>query len=131
MGKWWLTWSRVGSLAVLLAVLTVVAGCAEQPATSGPANSDGAPGAAQRVEVHYAGGAVQGGVQRVSVQRGSAVALVVSSDVADEVHLHTYDRKVDVPAGGTATLNFTADQSGVFEAELESKGIQLVQFEVH
>jgi len=69
-------------------------------------------------------------VSRVPIQVGSSVALVVSSDVADEVHLHGYDRKVDVVAGGTATLEFVADQAGVFEAELESRGIQLVQLEV-
>jgi heme/copper-type cytochrome/quinol oxidase subunit 2 len=73
---------------------------------------------------------VQGGVSRVPVHLGSSVALVVSSDVADEVHLHGYNRKVDVPAGGTATLEFVADQAGVFEAELESRGTQLVQLEV-
>ncbi|MDT7624734.1 MAG: hypothetical protein QOF99_5635 [Pseudonocardiales bacterium] len=85
---------------------------------------------AQRVEVHYAKGAVQGGVSRVPVRLGSPVTLVVTSDVADEVHLHGYDRKVDVPAGGTASIDFVADQAGVFEAELESRGTQLVQLEV-
>jgi len=80
--------------------------------------------------VHFAGGVVQGGVSRVPIHVGSSVALVVSSDVGDEVHLHGYDRKVDVPAGGRATLEFVADQAGVFEAELESRGIQLVQLEV-
>ena len=73
---------------------------------------------------------VQGGVSRVPIRLGSSVALVVGSDVGDEVHLHGYDRKVDVPAGGTATLEFVADQAGVFEAELQSRGIQLVQLEV-
>ena len=32
---------------------------------------------------------------------------MVTSSVADEVHLHGYD-KVDVRANGTATLTFTA-----------------------
>ncbi|WP_051343082.1 hypothetical protein [Pseudonocardia spinosispora] len=105
-------------------VFLLLGGCADQRSNAV------APAGTQRVEVHYSAGEVQGGVQRVRVQRGGVVELVVSSDVADEVHLHTYDRKVDVPAGGSATLNFTADQSGVFEAELESRGVQLVQFEV-
>jgi hypothetical protein len=84
----------------------------------------------RRVEVKFARGVVEGGVSRVPIHLGDPVALVVSSDVGDEVHLHGYDRKVDVPAGGTATLQFVADQAGVFEAELESRGIQLVQLEV-
>jgi transposase-like protein len=61
---------------------------------------------------------------------GSPVDLVVTTDVADEVHLHGYDRRADVASGGTATITFVADRSGVFEAELESRGAQLVQMEV-
>jgi len=82
------------------------------------------------VEVHFAGGTVQGGVNRVPVRLGSSVALVVTSDVADEVHLHGYDRKSDVAPGGTTTIEFVADHAGVFEAEMESRGIQLVQLEI-
>lgn len=122
---------RSGLPAVLTALvagavltLALVSGCAHA-AAPGPH-----PGLPQRVDVHYARGTVQGGVGRVPVSLGSSVALVVSSDVADEVHLHGYDRKADVPAGGTTTIAFVADHAGVFEAELESRGAQLVQFEV-
>ena len=135
----------LSAIALGVAGIATVAGCAHPAApatsatsaapaaTSGPAASSGPAGTsvpAQRVEVHYAKGAVQGGVSRVPVRLGSPVTLVVTSDVADEVHLHGYDRKVDVPAGGTASLDFVADQTGVFEAELESRGTQLVQLEV-
>jgi hypothetical protein len=122
---------RGGLSAIVLgvAVIATATGCAHPaaPATSEPAGTS-AP--AQRVEVHYANGAVQGGVSRVPVRLGSPVTLVVTSDIADEVHLHGYDRKVDVPAGGVASLDFVANQAGVFEAELESRGTQLVQLEV-
>lgn len=37
-----------------------------------------------------------------------------TSAVADEVHLHGHDEKVDVPANGTATLTFTATIPGIF-----------------
>lgn len=129
-------WGGLSAIALGVAVIATVAGCAHPAApavTSGPAASSGPAGTsvpAQRVEVHYAKGAVQGGVSRVPVRLGSPVTLVVTSDIADEVHLHGYDRKVDVPAGGTASLDFVADQAGVFEAELESRGTQLVQLEV-
>jgi hypothetical protein len=83
-----------------------------------------------RIEVLVMGGAVAGGVQRFPVARGKTVELVVSSDVADEVHLHGYDRKVDVPAGGKATLSFVADVPGVFEVELEKSKVQIAQLEV-
>jgi len=120
-------WAGVGWLVVALSALAMVAGCAERKAGTPDAAGSAAP---QRIELRYSGGAVQGGVSRVSVDLGRNVSLVVTSDVADEVHLHGYDRKVEVPAGGTASLDFVADRSGVFEAELELKRVQLVQLEV-
>ncbi|MDH4147814.1 MAG: hypothetical protein OEY23_21870 [Acidimicrobiia bacterium] len=82
------------------------------------------------VEVRYAGGEVAGGVKRVSIDLDEEVTLVVHSDVADEVHLHGYDESVDVEAGGSATLAFTADIPGVFEVELEGLAVPLAELEV-
>jgi hypothetical protein len=87
-------------------------------------------GPPQQVEVHFANGSVRGGVSRVPVALGRVVALVVISDVADEVHVHGFDLKKAVPAGGTSRLEFVADRPGIFEAELESRGTALVQLEV-
>src|SRR5690349_3326232 len=109
-------------LRVLAVVLALCTGCGTPVA---PAPSP-AP-TATRLEITYAAGAVAGGVSRYPVPRGSSVTLVVHSDVADEVHLHGYDRKVDVPAGGTAELTFTADLPGTFEVELESRAAPLAQ----
>jgi hypothetical protein len=89
-----------------------------------------APGPEQVVQISYVGGAVQGGVSRTPVQLGRKVRLVVTSDVADEVHVHGYDLKTEVPAHGVGTVEFLADQSGVFEVELESRAAQLAQLEV-
>jgi hypothetical protein len=66
----------------------------------------------------------------VPVKKGSTVTLQVTSDVADEVHLHGYDKHVDVEKGGTARLTFTANLTGVFEVELESRGLRLAQLQV-
>jgi|SRR5882757_1239446 len=132
---------RAGLSVLLLgaAVFALASACgrpaapvAPAPAPPGPSAPPATPAGAtpQRVEVHFAGGTVQGGVNRVPVRLGSSVALVVTSDVADEVHLHGYDRKSDVAPGGTTTIEFVADHAGVFEAEMESRGIQLVQLEI-
>jgi hypothetical protein len=67
---------------------------------------------------------------RVKVKQGSTVALVVTSDVADEVHLHGYDKHVDVTKGGTVTLVFKATLSGVYEVELEKLKHRLVLLQV-
>jgi hypothetical protein len=71
-----------------------------------------------------------GGIKRATVHKGQQVSLVVHSDVADEVHLHGYDLHSDVKAGGGAGIHFTASVSGVFEAELESRGLQILELTV-
>jgi hypothetical protein len=119
-------------VAAGLTTLIVTACSAASPTTtagqapSGPA----AAGPEQVVSVTYASGAVQGGVSRTPVQLGRKVRLVVTSDVADELHVHGYDLKADVPAHGVGTVEFVANLSGVFEVELESKGAQLAQLEI-
>ncbi len=84
----------------------------------------------QRIEVTFVGGAVRGGVLRFGVPLGSAVELVVASDVADQVHVHGYDRLSYVTAGASTILRFTADLPGVFDVELEQRGAPLAQLQV-
>ena len=75
-------------------------------------------------------GKVVGGLKRTTVDQGNKVALVVSSDVADEVHLHGYDKMVDVTPGKPARLVFVASLPGRFEVELEDRGLQIADIEV-
>jgi FtsP/CotA-like multicopper oxidase with cupredoxin domain len=84
----------------------------------------------QLVEITVAKGKVTGPKGRVKVKKGSTVTLRVTSDVADEIHLHGYDKHADVEKGGTADLTFKATLAGVFEVELEEKALQLVQLQV-
>lgn len=65
-----------------------------------------------------------------SVGLGEQVTLAVTSDVADELHLHGYDTHLDLAAGQEGRLTFTADIPGRFEAELEGAGALLVEIEV-
>ncbi|WP_328532162.1 hypothetical protein OG984_14030 [Nocardioides sp. NBC_00368] len=67
-------------------------------------------------------------VERVAL--GESVTLAVTSDVADEVHVHGYDAHVDLVAGQEGALTFTADIPGRFEVELEGAGALLVELEV-
>jgi copper(I)-binding protein len=82
------------------------------------------------VRVTVVDGAPQGGIVRATVDQGDRVRLVVTSDVADEVHLHGYDVSRDVAAGGTVTLAFRATIPGRFEAELEERGVQIADITV-
>jgi len=99
-------------------------------AAGGPAAPTVTVDGLQRVEVAVAGGAVTGGMRRYAVPLGSTLELVVSGDVADEVHVHGYDRHAHVSAGATTTLRFVADLPGVFDVELEQRSLPLTQLQV-
>ena len=85
---------------------------------------------APTVAINYAGGKVSGVQGRVKAALGSTVTLRVSSDVAEEVHLHGYDKRVDVAAGGSVQLSFVASIPGVFALELERSGVELTKIQV-
>jgi hypothetical protein len=82
------------------------------------------------IRVLVKGGKPVGGIQRATVKKGQKVAIVVHSDVADEVHVHGYDLHKDVDPGGTVRIVFPATITGVFEAELEDRKLQIVEFTV-
>ena len=82
------------------------------------------------IRVLIKGGKPVGGIQRATVKKGQKVAVVVHSDVADEVHVHGYDLHKDVDPGGTVHIVFPATITGVFEAELEDRKLQIIEFTV-
>lgn len=84
----------------------------------------------ERVEITVADGKVNGPGDTVRVPVGGQVELVVRSDVADEVHVHGFDKSAEVEPGEPATLRFTAVAPGIFEVELERSKLGLVDLEV-
>jgi plastocyanin len=114
-------------------VAVVLAGCAgtaarEASSTSSAAASASATG--QRIEVEVAGGQVSGDTGRVPVTAGEQVTLVITSDVADEVHVHGYDLEAELSPGQPAEITFAATIPGVFEVELHEAGTQLLSLQV-
>ena len=86
--------------------------------------------AARTITVEVVDGGPAGGVQRLAVDLGSVVALMVTSDVAEEVHVHGYDILRAVSAGHPAHFAFTAEIPGVFEVEFEGSGRLLLLLEI-
>ena len=125
------------------AALTACAG-AEPPSAAAPAPSSAAPSSAapspsvspspaddrQVVTLSVAGGKVSGDTGRVRVEVGATVLLRVTSDVADEVHVHGVDEYVDLVPGQTAEREFVAATPGVFEVELHDAGTLLTRLQV-
>jgi len=117
------------SAAATAGPATTAAGPTATTGAGSATTTTGAAGA-QTVQIAVAGTKVQTAERRVKVPLDAKVRLEVTADRADEVHLHGYDRKVDIEPGKPAVLEFTADVPGVFEVELEEAGLKLVELQV-
>jgi heme/copper-type cytochrome/quinol oxidase subunit 2 len=82
------------------------------------------------IEIRVIGDQVETAERRVTVATGEKVRIRVQSDVADEVHVHSYDLKKDVAPGKPAVIEFTADVPGSFEVELEEAHRKLIDLQV-
>jgi heme/copper-type cytochrome/quinol oxidase subunit 2 len=82
------------------------------------------------IEIKVTGDQVETAERRVTVATGEKVRIRVQSDVADEVHVHSYDLKKDVAPGKPAVIEFTADVPGSFEVELEEAHRKLIDLQV-
>ncbi|WP_157431212.1 hypothetical protein [Actinomadura hibisca] len=137
--------------AVTVGTFAAAAGCGEpaddpgtSAGTSGAASAGATPGGATattaspsskqnvtNITVTVAKGKVRtDGGGRVKVKRGTAVRVTITSDAADEFHLHGYDRTVELKPGTPGTLELTADKPGVFEAELHHSGARVFELQV-
>jgi FtsP/CotA-like multicopper oxidase with cupredoxin domain len=67
--------------------------------------------------IQMRGGSVVGGAQDIEVARGDTVRIVVTSDAADDIHLHGYDITRKAAPGQPARFQFRADAEGAFEIE--------------
>ena len=124
------TSSTASSATTSRAPASSAATTAPTTTAAAPTTAGVAPGA-RVVAVTVREGSVEGGARRESVDLGDQVRLQVTSDVADEVHVHGYDLRADVPAGGSVDVEFAADLPGVWEVELEGRGLTLVELAVN
>ena len=84
----------------------------------------------QRIEVQVAGGQVTGDTGRVPVAVGTTLMLVITTDVADEVHVHGYDLTAELEPGTETAITVDATIPGVFEVELHESGTALLSLQV-
>ena len=139
-------------LPLLLAALTACAGTsptaapAASSSTPAPASSSPAPGGTAapkvptspvpataevtRVTLEVADGEVTGDTPLAQLTLGRPVRLEVTSDVADELHVHGVDETVDLVPGETAALEFTPESPGRFEVELHDARRVLTRLQV-
>ena len=99
-------------------------------ATPEPASPPAAP-APTFTKVTVRGGKPVGGIRRITISKGDRARIEVSSpDTSDEIHLHGYDIKRELEAGGSVRFSFVASTDGIYEIELEGAGVQIASLVV-
>ena len=71
-----------------------------------------------------------GKVTRLRFTEGETIRFRARSAQAEEIHVHGYDRYVDLPAGRTVTESFKASITGIFEIELHGSAEQIGELRV-
>jgi FtsP/CotA-like multicopper oxidase with cupredoxin domain len=100
--------------------------------TSTPAATTAAPAATTAAPkftvVTVKGAKPAGGVQTITAHKDDIVRIEVTTpDTTSEVHLHGYDIKRELEAGGSVRFVFRAKNEGIFEMELEQTAVQIVK----
>ena len=70
-------------------------------------------------------------VVKIEVNKGDTVRFRARSPQDDEVHVHGYDLKKDLPANQTVSMSFKATIDGIFEIEFENQGKQIASLRVN
>ncbi|MEU8763737.1 hypothetical protein [Streptomyces sp. NPDC048659] len=123
-------WAVAGRPIEAVVPLTAATPPDGTPSTAPPAATASATPAGRTLTVTITGDSVQPPPSRVAFKKGERLTLQVTSDRADTLHVHGYDRELPLPAGTPATLTLTLDRTGLFEVETHESGLVLTQLVV-
>lgn len=142
---------RIGALAlaVLVAVVAFVvlrpasddSNTADRRARTGATSTTGAknekssrPTAGAEpayTTVRLRGGEVVGEPEEISLAQGDMARIEFRSDQPGEIHIHGYDRYIDLEAGRPARTRFTADLEGIFGIENHDTAAPVAELRVN
>jgi FtsP/CotA-like multicopper oxidase with cupredoxin domain len=104
------------------------------PAQTAAGSSNTTPSAKPRprsVRARIYAGKPAGGIQKLTVKKGDAVVVnVTSPNTSDEVHVHGYDLHGDLAPHKPVKIAFNAKIEGIFEIELEGSKTQIAELKV-
>ncbi len=112
---------------LLLLALTAIAGLA---ACGGGSEGKAADGESVATIVFRDGKPV-GGVRNLEYEGGERIRFQVRSDVARVVYVHLYELKKRVPAGGSVSFSFPANEPGLFAVYVEKPETQIAEIMVN
>lgn len=94
------------------------------PNTSSPSNTADPSGetADVRIDVTVANGKVNPSGATIKVKAGQTVLVTALSDADEELHIHGYDKELELAPGKPASVKFTANMKGTFEVETHKSG---------
>jgi hypothetical protein len=116
---------------LLLAAALIVAGCAAgasggagagSTTVTGPTGQATPSGPAREIAVSRINDKIQPRPGRIEVAQGTRVRIEITSDIPDEAHVHGYDLHANLDPWKTATIEFVADRTGLFEVETHQGG---------
>ncbi|WP_137990292.1 hypothetical protein [Streptomyces vilmorinianum] len=123
-------WAVAGRPVEATAALTPTTPAAPGTPTTASTPAAPSPEPGRTVEITVTGTSVQPPPSRVEVKKGERLTLRVTSDRADTLHVHGYDRELPLLPGRPASLTLTADRTGLFEVETHESGLVLTQLVV-
>lgn len=101
------------------------------PPSTAPSRAT-APSANDTVEVDIAvrDGRVQGSVQTAKIRAGQTVKVSATLDTADSIHVHGYDKTIELAPNQAGSTTFVADVQGVFDIETHESELLVARLNV-
>ncbi len=83
------------------------------------------------VDITIAGGKISAGGQAVvKAKSGQTVRINAVSDVPESLHVHGYDKVVDLKPGKSGLVEFKTSTKGIFEVETHESGKLVFKLQV-
>lgn len=82
------------------------------------------------ITIRLADGKVSPNGTRVDLAKGEPFVLDITSDRDDEVHVHGFDKAIDVKAGKRVKVQLTADRTGRYEVESHHPELLIVVLQI-
>ncbi len=114
----------LGAILAVFVLLTALTGC------GGNDKSTGATDKAVVVDITVKNGEITPKGDRIKVKAGQPIDLVVTSDVAGSLHMHSDPEQEFAYEVGTKTFPISIDRPGVIEVESHEPPQIIVQLQV-